>query len=585
MTSTTDAEWASDEADSPRPSRPSRPVALRLVTALSVPFVVLALIQAWRDSPTWDEGIYLASGVTALTERELRINLEHPPLSKVLVAVPALAAGAVRLDDESFGRGAQFTYSGRFMEAQIASGRMRTIVFAARLVAIALSVAVGFAVYALAAGWWGRAAGVAAAALWFLNPFTLGMGHAVNIDVPFTLVVLLTLLALRHAVRARTLTSVLLVGVACGVALLVRMTGLIVAPIVAVTLTAAAWPTRRWRALGDGALVLFVAWACVWGGIRALAPSPSPGPVLAEMEVLTAGAPADVPTAGHLLMSIPWPHEYATGIGYLARVSTPPAPAFVLGHAYDGRLWWYWPASFLVKFPLTTVVAIAAGALRWRREPREHVREAIVVLVPVAVALTAFTLSQPRTIGLRYLLPVIAIMFVAAGPAVRLWERTSGRVILAVIAAVQVIALVNAHPHALAWTTPPFRPAYRYVADANLDWNQDFYLLQAWAPGRDPYVAYSGPGGLGIDDVPGGRGLGDVPVQTVRGWVAVFASLLTTYQRDNLAWLRKYCPVGTLGGSILLYRFDEAPDPTPGPVAPAPPCAEPPSRVVTVAAR
>ena len=41
----------------------------------------------------------------------------------------------------------------------------------------------------------------------------------------------------------------------------------------------------------------------------------------------------------------------------------------------------------------------------------------------------------------------------------------------------------------------------------------------------------------------------------------------------SLAWLRKYCPVGELGGgSVLVYRFDEAPDPAPGPERSVEPC-------------
>ena len=42
---------------------------------------------------------------------------------------------------------------------------------------------------------------------------------------------------------------------------------------------------------------------------------------------------------------------------------------------------------------------------------------------------------------------------------------------------------------------------------------------------------------------------------------------------EELAWLRKYCPVATLGGgSVLVYRFDDAPSSAPGPERPVSPC-------------
>ena len=37
----------------------------------------------------------------------------------------------------------------------------------------------------------------------------------------------------------------------------------------------------------------------------------------------------------------------------------------------------------------------------------------------------------------------------------------------------------------------------------------------------------------------------------MRGWVAVSVTSLTALDRDELSWLRAYCPVGTIGGSIV----------------------------------
>ena len=60
----------------------------------------------------------------------------------------------------------------------------------------------------------------------------------------------------------------------------------------------------------------------------------------------------------------------------------------------------------------------------------------------------------------------------------------------------------------------------------------------------------------------------------LRGWVAVSVTNLTALHRDELAWLRAYCPVGSIGGTILLYYFDAPPDGAPGPTMPARPCAD-----------
>ncbi|MEP6462273.1 MAG: hypothetical protein ABJC62_02415 [Frankiaceae bacterium] len=105
-----------------------------------------------------------------------------------------------------------------------------------------------------------------------------------------------------------------------------------------------------------------------------------------------------------------------------------------------------------------------------------------------------------------------------------------------------------------------------------MDWGQDWYRLQAWSRGRHPWVAYFGPRGLSAADVPDARLLvGSDPAQ-VRGWVAVSATLLTGEPAASLGWLRAYCPVRTLGGSVLLYYFRDPPSDRTGPTAPPLPC-------------
>ena len=79
-------------------------------------------------------------------------------------------------------------------------------------------------------------------------------------------------------------------------------------------------------------------------------------------------------------------------------------------------------------------------------------------------------------------------------------------------------------------------------------------------------MAYFGPRGLAPDPVPGGRLLLGTAPERVSGWVAVSATALTSADRSQLAWLRGYCPVRVLDGTILLYRFrvPPSPDPVPG---------------------
>lgn len=548
----------------------SRLVALLLLGLLAVPFAVLGTLQARWDGPNWDEPLYLTAGLTTLREREIRINFEHPPLVKVLSSVPVLLlTDPIVPTGEAWQRGDQWLAQGDFNEANQAAGTFNRIVLAGRLVPLAIGVGVGFLLYAMTAGLYGRAGGLLAGGLWFTSPFALGLSHHMTIDVPFAAAALLVGLALLRAARRPSWLDPLLVGAACGVALLTRFTGLVLLAAAALSLVLGWRRTGLATAVLRGALAVVVAWACVWGGYRALVPSPPDLPAQLDLPVIVGGAPTEVPLSVRLVTVIPWPEEFDLGVGYLARVSLPPAPGFVMGMAWDGANPFYWPLAMLAKLTPVELGVLAAGVGLLAVNVGRQRREVLLALLLPAGALALFAVVQPRPLGLRYLLSSLLLALVASGwVADWLRERTRGRHVLAAMAVVQVAALVSAHPHSLAWTSPPFRPAYQYVTDSNVDWSLDFYRVQAWSRGRDPWIAFPGPPGYDLADMPGARQLLGADHAQVTGDVAVFVSQLNGYHRDALAWLRGYCPVGTIGGSVLLYHFDEPPDLRPGPIRP-----------------
>jgi hypothetical protein len=224
----------------------------------------------------------------------------------------------------------------------------------------------------------------------------------------------------------------------------------------------------------------------------------------------------------------------------------------------------------LVKLPASALVLVAAALLCWfaiSRPSRAVVACAVVLPLLVLIGGTV-TYRRP---SLRYFLPGIVLLFLLGAGVLALALRSrTGRVAVGILALVQVAMLWNAVPHSLAWTEPPFRPGYRYIGDTS-DWGQDYTLLKQWSAGRDAFVDYFGP----PLQLPGTRSLFGTNPHEIRGWAAVSASYLTyqaLLQPPGTAWLRAYCPVGTIAGTILIYRFREPPDTRRGPVAPVGPC-------------
>jgi Dolichyl-phosphate-mannose-protein mannosyltransferase len=525
------------------------------LAVLCVQFVALGLVQAWRDAPTYDESYHLAAGVTGLTRHQLRITPEHPALPGLLAALPVLAGHPVIPDGRNWQSGYSEGYAREFVVAQSRAGKLQSVMFLGRLLPLAEGVAVALLAYALAKRLFGRAAGLLAAIVWLTLPFTLGLSHLNGVDVPFALTTLILGLALLRYVRGPTTRTAILVGLACGVGLTASLTAFVLVPTSAAVVLLVGWRHLA-QALRHVLLIGASSWAVVWLLYRLV----SPFPVVRHTEPVPAG---DVPLLARLARLIPWPQEYDYGIWKQALIAAKPGRAYLLGQAWEGARWWFWPGSMLVKLPASALLIVLVGFVCWRKLPRRTISEAALVLGAPAVALTAFVIPQPRQLGLRYLLPVITLTIVAGSPAVRMATKAVvGRVALALLLTAQLLWFWESTPRSLAWTAPPFRPGYQVAADSNLDWGQDLYRLRDWIRHRpDTVVFYFGT----VDQrslleksrsfsTTVGRG------QRPAGWYAVSASQLTDWSSKSLAWLRAYCPVGLVGDTILVYRFQDAPN-------------------------
>jgi hypothetical protein len=545
----------------------SRRVCGAVLALLIAQFLGLGLYEAWHDAPTYDEAFALSTGVTGATRHQLQVTSGHPPLPEVLAALPVLAARPVIPAGEHWRAGSAL-YANDFLDAQARAGKLREVVFLGRLIPLLEAVAVGVVLYALGKALFARSAGLLAAGAWLTMPFTLGLGHINGDDVPFTLVTLLVSFALLRYMRTRARFDLVLLGFACGAAMLTRLIALALVPAVALVVAGLDWRSVR-RAVLAAATVLLIAWACVWGGYRAV----SPFPEYRHAAILVI--PGPLQRTVRLALKVPWPREYQDNIRDQARVTKVAAPAFLLGRAWTGVRWWYWPASAVVKLPLSTLALVAVGFASWWGLGRRRVFEALLVLGVPAASVIAFVAPEPRQLGLRYMLPVLALALATAAPLVRFLagaasrRRTAAAAGLAVVGVAQLFWLWEAAPHSLAWTAPPFRPGYQVATDSNLDWGQDLYALARFARHKDIAVMYFGT----VDPalvVHRAKPLGTRPPN---GWVAVSASYLTAWGGADLSWLRAYCPVRAINDTILVYRFDREPDRRPGPQRPAAVCS------------
>ncbi|MGO9130424.1 MAG: hypothetical protein ACLQIS_11895, partial [Bryobacteraceae bacterium] len=125
--------------------------------------------SALQETETWDEGIHLAAGYSYLKTGDFRLNPEHPPLFKLLCALPLVALHPkLPLEDASWTKGDQQEFSDAFMYQNRVPARK--MLFVARLVTIALTLGLGLALVLWTRRKFGAVAALGALSLYAFDP-------------------------------------------------------------------------------------------------------------------------------------------------------------------------------------------------------------------------------------------------------------------------------------------------------------------------------------------------------------------------------------------------------------------------------
>ena len=353
-------------------------------------FLALGLAEARADAPTFDEPVYVSAGLAAVLHHDVTLNDEHPPLPKVLAVLPVLFTHPVVPANGRWSGNDEQGYGARFVAAQLEAGKLRRVTFASRLVPLAETAGVAFVLFGIAGELSGPVAGALAGMLWLASPLVLGIGHLDGTDVPFALGVALSSWALLRWLRLRDTRALMWLGLALAAAAETQVTGLLVVASGLAVIIGAQWRSGVMRALRQAGLAGLIVWAAVWAVYLVLDPA-----MLSQLPLLV-------------------PRPYLDGIGYLAVHDTTGSSAYIAGIAYTGGRWWYWPLSLVIKWPGAALLLLVAGVWGCLRLPSDLRRRAGLAVVLPAVLITGFTLTAPKDVGVRYLLPALALWAAAA---------------------------------------------------------------------------------------------------------------------------------------------------------------------------
>lgn len=160
--------------------------------------------------------------------------------------------------------------------------------------------------------------------------------------------------------------------------------------------------------------------------------------------------------------------------------------AFLNGEVRLDGWRWFFPYTFLVKTPLTTLVilvlALAASVFAVRRGGRGY---ETLPLWTLLVFYWIAAISSPLNIGHRHIMATYPPMFVLCGIAATWWATSPRRVGVALSAALALLAVEvlarfpNYIPFFNSLAGGPAH-AYRHLVDSSLDWGQDLSSVRPY---------------------------------------------------------------------------------------------------------
>ena len=390
-------------------------IMVGVVVLLSI-FLFELTLTVRRTSITWDEDDHIYAGYMSLTRGDFGLNPEHPPLVKQLAAIPLLslqlkmpALENREFKHEAFLGGKDFIFR----------NDAETILFRARMAAALLTFLLAILVFLAGCEMFGVEAAFIALTLLVFDPNVLAHGAVVGTDMGLTCFMFAAIFAFYHYVRFPSTKRLIVVGLATGLTLASKHTGILLIPMLVMLSAAELFrkPENEQKREPVGkragrlaiafvaisAIALTTLWAFYGFRYAARGAGLQLNPPFAQ-SVHYLSRPHEVrllETVAHYHLL---PESYLDGLADV-RIMSDFYTSYLFGKIYPHGVWYYFPAAFAIKstLPFLFLLCLAVWMIASRR--LTGTREILFLTIPPAFHLF-IAMSAGMNIGLRHILPM-----------------------------------------------------------------------------------------------------------------------------------------------------------------------------------
>jgi len=564
-------------------------------------FVFITTVSSMAgDSLTMDELAHLPAGYSYLTQKDMRINPEHPPLIKDLSAIPLLFIKNIKFPYEikawKENVNGQWDFGNNLLFKN--ENPADKMIFWGRMPMIFVLLLLGFYIFKWARELFGNKAALFALFLFSFSPTFLAHGRFVTTDVGAAAGFLIASYYFIKCLKNPTNGNIIKAGISLGLAELAKFSLVILIPLL--IFLAFVWWIIKSKNFKDFLRVVFGVFIIgylllglvyiyhVWNypvekqvADTKFLLSSFGSKFLANFTVWMAGIPILRAYAQYLL-----------GLLMVMQRSAGGNTTYFLEQVSGAGWKTYFPIVYSIKEPLSfhilTIIAALYGA--WRiRDPfwkntlqrmkkwlQNHFTEfAMLCLIGIY---WVSSITSHLNIGVRHLLPTFPFVILLVSDATFSWLKQPflklKYVLLGLFMLWQAVSVISVYPYFLAYFNElvggPDK-GYIYVTDSNLDWGQNLKRLKNWVDKNNIdkiYVDYFGGADVKyylkekFEPWWGSRNPNELP----RGsYLAVSATFLQGGRGEPVPgfdqptgyynWLNQYSPVAKIGYSIFVYRI------------------------------
>ncbi|MEK7629645.1 MAG: glycosyltransferase family 39 protein [Patescibacteria group bacterium] len=555
--------------------------------------LALAIFSVKGDSVTTDESPHVTAGYSYLTQQDMRLNPEHPPLMKDIAAIPLLFE-KINFDSEHYSWktdiNGQWTFGTHFLYES--GNNPDKIIFSARLAVMLIFLLLGIMVYIWTKERYGAKAGLLSLFLTVFSPNIIANGRYVTTDVAAAFGFILGSYFFVKFINNQTKRNLIYAGLAFGIAQLLKFSLIILIPLFVFT-GFVYWLVSKKisfsRLILSLVSIFTIGYLLVWP-VYAFHVWKYPIERQKTDTRFTLRSYPIKPAANLVIWATDKPllrpyAQYSLGLLMVFQRTGGGNTTYFMGDVASSAWKSYFPTVYALKetIPALTLIFIALLlgikklSQNWSNKSKylsDNFTE-FVWLSFIAIY-WALSIKGNLNIGVRHVLPTFPFIYMLTAGQISSWIKTGLKPIKVLVVCILTVWLgmetLSTYPYYLSYYNElaggPDN-GYKYAVDSNLDWGQDLKRLTQ-------YVNENNIDKIKLEYFGGGNPqyyLGNKyekfdpnNVSQRHGWIAVSATALQAgratatkgFQGDTTfyKWIDSYTPVTKIGYSIFVYKLE-----------------------------